>query len=96
MAHHLGVRYLYGKISDPLAKDHLFSLTSNQLLQELQQAPQEWVNQLKEKALECNDDGIIFLLKSLKPEQQQLAIALQEWADHFQFDLILELIQKSF
>ena len=96
MAHHLGVRYLYGEISDPLPKDHLFSLTSNQLLQELQQAPQEWVNQLKEKALECNDDGIIFLLESLKPEQQQLAIALQEWADHFQFDLILELIQKSF
>ena len=96
MAHHLGVRYLYGKISDPLPKDHLFSLTSNQLLQELQQAPQEWVNQLKKKALECNDDGIIFLLESLKPEQQQLAIALQEWADHFQFDLILELIQKSF
>ena len=95
IAHHLGVRYLYGEISDPLEKDNISTFTSNQLIQELQQVPQDWVNQLKEKALECSDDGVLTLLESLKPEQQKLAIALREWADHFQFDLILELIQKS-
>jgi two-component system sensor histidine kinase/response regulator len=96
ISHHLGVRYLYGEISDSLSQAHLHLFPSSQLIQELQQAPQNWVNQLQEKALECSDDGILFLLESLKPEQQGLAIALQEWAEQFQFDLILELIQKSF
>ena len=96
MAHHLGVRYLYGEMSDSLPRDNIATFTSNQLIQELQQAPQDWVNQLKEKALECSDEGVLTLLESLNPEQQELAIALQEWADNFQFDLILELIQKSF
>jgi two-component system sensor histidine kinase/response regulator len=96
IAHHLGVRYLYGEMSDPLEKDNISTFTSNQLIQELQQVPQDWINQLQEKALECSDDGVLTLLESLKPEQQKLAIALREWADHFQFDPILELIEKSF
>jgi two-component system sensor histidine kinase/response regulator len=95
MAHHLGVRYLYGEISDPLPKENNLPFTANQLQQELKQAPQEWVNQLQEKALECSDDGILFLLESLQPEQQGLAIALRQWAKSFQFAPILELIQSS-
>jgi two-component system sensor histidine kinase/response regulator len=96
IAHHLGVRYLYGEMTDPLQKDNISTFTSNQLIQELQQVPQDWINQLQAKALECSDDGVLTLLESLKPEQQKLAIALREWADHFQFDPILELIEKSF
>jgi len=94
IAHHLGVRYLYGEMSYPLPNNNNLPFTTNQLLQELQQAPQEWVSQLQKKALECSDDGILFLLESLQPEQQGLAIALREWADHFQFDLILELVEQ--
>ena len=95
IAHHLGVRYLYGEMSDPLQKDNISTFTSNQLIQELQQVPQDWINQLQEKALECSDDGVLVLLESLKPEQQKLAIALREWAESFQFAPILELIQNK-
>jgi two-component system sensor histidine kinase/response regulator len=95
ISHHLGVRYLYGEISDPLPKENNLPFIANQLQQELKQAPQEWVNQLQEKALECSDDGILFLLESLQPEQQGLAIALREWAESFQFAPILELIQNK-
>ena len=95
IAHHLGVRYLYGEMSDPLQKDNISTFTSNQLIQELQQVPQDWINQLQEKALECSDDGVLTLLESLKPEQQKLAIALREWAESFQFAPILELIQNK-
>jgi two-component system sensor histidine kinase/response regulator len=95
MAHHLGVRYLYGEMIDPVSTDNIPLFSSNQLIEELQQVPQDWVNQLKEKALECSDDGVLTLLASLKPEQYKLAIALQEWTESFQFAPILELIQSS-
>jgi two-component system sensor histidine kinase/response regulator len=89
------VRYLYGEISDSLSQAHIHLFPSSQLLQELQQVPQDWINQLQEKALECSDDGVLVLLESLKPEQQKLAIALREWAESFQFAPILELIQNK-
>ena len=95
ISHHLGVRYLYGEISDSLSQSHIHLFPSSQLLQELQQVPQDWINQLQEKALECSDDGVLTLLESLKPEQQKLAIALREWAESFQFAPILELIQNK-
>ena len=95
ISHHLGVRYLYGEISDSLSQAHIHRFPSSQLLQELQEVPQDWINQLQEKALECSDDGVLVLLESLKPEQRELAIALREWAESFQFSPILELIQNK-
>jgi two-component system sensor histidine kinase/response regulator len=95
ISHHLGVRYLYGEMVDPSSTDNIPLFSSNQLIHELKQVPHDWVNQLKEKALECSDDGVLTLLESLKPEQHKLAIALREWAESFQFAPILELIQNK-
>jgi len=77
-----------------LSEENISLFPSNQLIQELQQAPQDWIERLKEKALECSDDGVLVLLGKLNSEQQELAITLTKRANNFQFDQIVELIQK--
>lgn len=93
MGHHLGVRYCYevtgAEIFEPLVPEGHRDL----IRQQLRQVPQPWLNQLKQMALECSDEGVLNLLELLPPEQYTLAIALQNWADHFQFDQILTFIE---
>ncbi len=94
MEQHLGVRYCYEETEADSLPSPVTALNLNFIRQQLQQVSSDWQHQLKQMALECSDEGILNLLELLPQEQQDLAIALRDWADHFQFDQIVNLIEQ--
>jgi hypothetical protein len=91
------VRYLY---EDSEAKDKNKG-TSNQagtgdqsLDVHLSQMPSEWVEKLDRAALKCLDHAIVELIKEIPEAHAPLANALEDWANNFLFDRIIDLIQQ--
>ncbi len=99
IAEHLGVEYIYEdsdqQNSSPQHSGVITPETTSQLQTLLQTMPQQWITQLHQAALECSDDGILELINHIPPNNQTLAIALQEWSENFLFDSVLELTRNS-
>lgn len=97
IAHHLGVKYLYEDLADQSGSSHgLKQATTDDvclLREHLLKMPTDWIRDLHQAALECSDDGILELVAQIPPESDPLAIALQEWAQNFLFDPVVELTE---
>ncbi len=105
IAQHLGVRYLYEesgtkekkeRIQGELRTDEMQEDCSNQSLDfHLSQMPRDWVAQLHEAALKCLDHVIIQLIEQIPAAHAPLANTLEEWANNFLFNQVIDLIQSA-
>ncbi|MBD0303848.1 MAG: response regulator [Tolypothrix sp. T3-bin4] len=103
IAKHLGVRYLYEEVKSPdvVSGDGAFEetqgefmITDQSLPLRLSQMPTEWIEQLHQAANRCLDHVIIQLVKEIPQAHTPLAIALENWANNFLFEQVLDLIQQ--
>lgn len=60
----------------------------------LREIPPTWIAQLSQAALRGSDDHITELLEELPASQAMLRTCLATWSNDFQFDQILQLIQR--
>ncbi|MGK7896994.1 MAG: PAS domain S-box protein, partial [Xenococcus sp. (in: cyanobacteria)] len=99
MAEHLGVKYMYeeenlgaqGFVPSPQAGAE----AEQSLAVYLSQMDTEWIDQLHQAAIECSDDLILELSEQIPEENAQLAITLQDLANNFLFDQIIDLIANN-
>ncbi|GBF80917.1 PAS domain S-box protein [Aphanothece sacrum] len=98
IAQHLGVRYIYEetKLDKHKSKDQNYPPESTSVIVHhcLSQMSRQWIRDLHQAALECSDDGILELITQIPPDHQLLAIALQDWAQNFQFDSVIKLTES--
>jgi two-component system sensor histidine kinase/response regulator len=57
--------------------------------------PEEWVEKLHQASLKCLDHIIIQLVEQIPEAHAPLAKTLEDWANNFLFDRIIELIQQT-
>lgn len=98
IAEYLPVHYVYAAPSDVpenAALIHTDNHPSNIVDQAaaLKSLPPTWLKALQQAAIKGSDKHILQLVQSLPPEQSELAQALTNWAQAFQFDVILTLLQ---
>jgi len=96
MVHHLGVSYLYDETaqSDLLGSDSRQDCEINHKIQVcLSQMPLTWVEQLHQAAIECSDDLIVELLTQIPDDREKTASILQDLAEDFQFDRIIQFTE---
>ena len=97
IAEYLKVEYIYQHYPMEVIDRH-DSDTKEANLAQLQvllsrQTP-AWLGQLQQAAAQGNDDLIVQLVQQVSPEQEQLAIALNDLARNFQFEKIIEIIHQ--
>jgi signal transduction histidine kinase/FixJ family two-component response regulator len=97
IAQYLGVKYIYEENSE---QEPNLVLNDSIKLEDsldfaLSQMPTDWLEKLYDSALKCLDHVIIELLLQIPPSQAILAQKLEDWANNFMFDQIIELIQKT-
>lgn len=102
---YLGVKYLYeevkneekqGLLHEPPEASLNVSINNHQSVDfYLSQMPSDWVKKLEEAALKCLDHVIIELTKQIPPNQAPLAQLLEDWANNYMFDRIIDLIQEQ-
>lgn len=95
LAKYLGVNYIYKEsIKESSQNSHDSSLADWQLAkQELALMPSEWLQQLHQAAMECNDEHILPLLTQIPAEYSTLATALNELAYNFRYDEIIDVTE---
>ncbi len=97
MAEHLGVRYIYEEPVDLNREDQLISgenFNNPPVSEYLSQMPHEWITQLEQAAIKGFDDRIFQLVEQIPQDYTPLADALKNWAGNFDFDSVIESIQK--
>jgi PAS domain S-box-containing protein len=89
LAEHLGVEYIYdtGTLAAPSSHRALL------MPQDLAVMPSEWIEQLRQAAIQVDADLIQHLLHQVPPSQVVLANQLLELTQNFAFDEIIELTQ---
>ncbi|MGB3509971.1 MAG: extracellular solute-binding protein [Microcoleaceae cyanobacterium] len=90
MKKHLGVEYIYEEETQSQTTTELPSLT----VEDLEQMPTEWLEQLYYGAKALNDDMIIELIEQIPVEQSLLAKKLTNLVDDFQFKTIRQLLES--
>ena len=93
---YLGVKYLYEEGTTREEKrTQDFSINSQSLEFHLSQMPKEWVEKLHQAALKCLDNVIIDLVAQIPEIHAPLANTLEDLANNFIFDQIIDLIQQT-
>ncbi len=95
LAQHLGVRYTYADAAvveaPPVAAPPAFLLTP----QSLSVLPGEWRSQAQVAALKARADLLLKLIAQIQTEQPEIAAALTQLTDEFQFQKIRELLENT-
>lgn len=103
---HLGVRYLYeesgvkdkkdeGTQGESRTDDQQEDCPNQSLDFHLSRMPRDWVAQLNEAALKCLDHVIIQLIEQIPEDHAPLANTLEDWANNFLFNQVIDLIQLA-
>jgi signal transduction histidine kinase/DNA-binding NarL/FixJ family response regulator len=97
IAQYLGVEYLYeAEVKNEVNRPIDLSINLDQSLDfHLSQMSSEWVEKLEEAALKCLDHVIIELIDKIPANQAPLAQTLEDWANNYMFDRIIDLIQEQ-
>ena len=95
MGEYLGVEYLEeGKSDDVTAETEESVLSSSLTPESLQVMPSEWLAQLHQAASELDEEQILTLIAEIDPEYGDLARALRDLVNNFQFERIVMLTQR--
>lgn len=90
MAKHLGVRFLYAEDED-LNKPSDVAMQEN-VLDRLKHQSSKWLKSFEHSAIELDVEGCLELVKSIGADDTELAEQLSVMINHFEFDLILQLL----
>lgn len=90
-AQHLGVKYIYEQEE---SKDAVVSDQKDSLFSYLEMMPIEWVENLYHAAAQGSDNLILELVKQIPQELSILSSSLSDLVANFQFEEIIELMQK--
>ena len=97
---YLAVEFVYQAPSEDRGKS-LDTTTSGQAettsmpLADLQAMPTEWLNALKQAAIQLKGKRVSQLIADMPPGQHMLATRLQMLADNYQFDAIIKLLEQT-
>jgi signal transduction histidine kinase/DNA-binding response OmpR family regulator len=93
MAQYLGVRYVYENLQSEENSElaNLDKLTAEALAI----MSDEWLNELSEAAALINEQFITQLLTQIPQEHRNLALAIQQQVDDFDFECIMNLAQQA-
>jgi adenylate cyclase len=97
----LGLSYTYKNSTETASllekhnQDQIIPLMNADLHMFLSQMPASWLKNLAYAASTCNDNLIFRLTKELSPEQTLLIQTINNLANEFQFDKILELVELA-
>jgi two-component system, sensor histidine kinase and response regulator len=98
IARHLGVCYIYEENSvnrNPCEFDRCEVENDYSWEAGLSQMPPDWIEELHQAALKCRDDAILKLVAMIPESYSGLANCLEELANNFLFDRILELTRQE-
>jgi len=98
MSKYLGVAYVYEepalKAEDPSQKTQGI-LTSAEFKHYFSQMPAQWLVELHNGAAICSDDIVLELIAQIPQEYAQLAQALTDLVENFQFEQLIELTETT-
>ncbi|MBP0016905.1 MAG: response regulator [Cyanobacteria bacterium SBLK] len=99
MAQYMGVRYIYENSNSEADSQEYFdgaSLEQHQqnIQQELENLPIEWVNNVYQAALEADAEIVENLLEEIEDAQLQAVQTFRDWAENFQFENIIALVES--
>ncbi|MDY6937379.1 MAG: response regulator [Cyanobacteriota bacterium] len=92
MAQHLGVRYLYEE-EDPTPAET--SMGDRSLAELALVMSPDWFSQLRQAAVEIDDEQIFDLLQQIPTEQAPLAKTIEDWVTSFRCDKIVDFIEST-
>lgn len=91
MAEYLGVKYIYQEerslVKQPTATN--FTLDPERL----KVMSPEWIEEVCQRASEGDDVRLLELIEQIPPEQEDLAIALNDLIENYRFDAIINLTE---
>jgi len=96
IAEHLGIEYIYEEddaASQGSNKTSEKISTTSDIIQYLSEMPENWVVEVRHAASQGTEDAILELLERVPVEQAPLAKALEDLANEFQFEVIMELTE---
>jgi len=97
MAEQLGVQYIYQepevKSIEPVVSQTETIEIEELLAEQMAQMPREWVERLKQAAIELNAKHTLILIQQIPREQAALTNILTDWVNDFRFDNITDLIE---
>ncbi|MGY6277733.1 ATP-binding protein [Methylomonas sp. MgM2] len=93
MARHLGVRYVYEEGSAPHANGN--GMNRSELAERLKGASREWLDNLRDAAIELDVERCLDIAKQIQPEDALLAASLKELVNQFNFAKIIDLIPSG-
>jgi two-component system sensor histidine kinase/response regulator len=93
ISEYLGVQYEWEQESETAEQNKAPAdkLSDSELINLLSEMPPEWVAQVGNAASEGSDDKVLELLKQIPAEKAELAGALRDLAENFQFAEIIKL-----
>lgn len=98
---YLGAQYEYedeSEVANETLKEQVEQpetiLSENTWLNLLSEMPSEWISQIYDAACECSDDSVLESIAKIPPEKAELANALIDLVDNFQFGKIIQLTEK--
>ncbi|MEM6399745.1 MAG: chemotaxis protein CheB [Cyanobacteria bacterium P01_D01_bin.116] len=94
IAKHTGAKYIYefDQIISPSEENiGLEDLTPKAI----QVMPEKWCKEIRNAALNCNQNTILQLIKEIPQQHNQLQNQLNYLANNFQFDIILNLSERA-
>ncbi|MGB8698419.1 MAG: ATP-binding protein [Thermosynechococcaceae cyanobacterium] len=91
MSQYLGVKYIYEQIGAKENEKNIHKLTTDAL----KIMPNVWLDELSEAAALINDQRITQLVLQIPEEHKNLAQAIQNQVDEFNFDRIMNLAQEA-
>jgi CheY-like chemotaxis protein len=96
---YLGVQYVCATTSDISASwnpgaDSERAADAELLFKHIQNMSESWLTQVYLAAAQGSDLLLLELVDQIPPERKELADALAEWVANFQFDQVLELVER--
>ncbi len=98
IAEHLGIEYIYegdDGLSQESNKTPEKICTTSDIIEYLSKMPEDWVLQVRYGASQGTEDAILELLDRVPVELAPLARALEDLANEFQFETIVELTEMA-
>ncbi len=93
MSKHLGISYLYEELDKTNESDS--SKKNEEILEMIRNLPLNWKRAMKQAIEEINPNQISILLEQIREQDEKLTDAIQMKIDQFEYNKILEIIQKD-
>ena len=95
LARHLGMRFVYEDAEKETRLEDEQEEEKVDMASILSTMPQKWLADMQQATLEGDLDWVATLIAQIRSQNKDLANALDEWANNFEFDEIMAIIQQA-